>query len=394
MKKKYIITILFLVFILILYLLFKLVTFEKTEKEETLTFTEESTTEYTKPSFNKEDVNALIDSYIEENSCITLEYEVYMISDDIVNLYLDCGIPKNITYNYKEKKEITFEELLIDKEAFTIKVRDLLKLKYPTFVVDEIDVLNGFYQISKYNISATYEVEEYGILKITIDNNEIKDLLNYKQEFSETYENETFKLDPSKKTVAFTFDDGPSTYDKEIINSLTDAHYTATFFLVGNRINSYKDSVQKMVDTNMEVGNHSYNHAYLRNLSKSEVVNQITKTNQIYNDLTGKDMTLFRPPYGEVKISYLNDVNFPSIIWSVDTLDWQSRDADKVYAKIMNAKDGDIILMHSLYKSTADAVSRAVKDLYKKGFQVTSVSELAELKERTLETAKGYYSIK
>ena len=149
--------------------------------------------------------------------------------------------------------------------------------------------------------------------------------------------------------------------------------------------------MSKIVDNGMEVGNHSYDHKYLPSMSKSLILEEINKTNKIFNNLTGKNMTLFRAPYGEVKASYLAETGFPSIVWSVDTLDWQSRNKDKVYAKIMNSKDGDIVLMHSLYKSTADAVKMAIPELYKKGFQIVSVSELYALKGKTLEAGKSYW---
>jgi peptidoglycan/xylan/chitin deacetylase (PgdA/CDA1 family) len=83
----------------------------------------------------------------------------------------------------------------------------------------------------------------------------------------------------------------------------------------------------------------------------------------------------------------------PCILWSVDTLDWKTRDSESVYNEIINnVKDGDIVLMHSLYKSTAEAVEKVLPELYKEGYQIVSVSKLFELKDKTLEIGKSYTS--
>lgn len=359
-----------------------------------LEITEVTVAEYTKPEFNKEEMNEFIDNYIDENECMTFEYNITRIEDDKVSIFMNCGTPKYIIYNYKNKLLLSLNDLLNEENVFIEKVKKLLNLKYPTFITEEVDVINGIFNIKDNEIIGYFKTNNYGDISIKINNNEIKDVINYKTTFDEIYENEKYELDPNKKTIAFSFDDGPSDYDFSIVESLVNSHSTATFFLVGNRINNYKKSVNREVEAGMEIGNHSYDHKYMGNMSKADIINQINKTNKIFTNLTNKNMTLFRPPYGAVKASYLTETGFPSIIWSVDTLDWQSRNKDKVYAKIMASKDGDIVLMHSLYKSTADAVAKAIPDLYKNGFQIVSVSKLFELKGRNLEAGKNYWNAK
>ena len=364
---------------------------EEEIKEDVLEITYVTVSDYTKPEFNKEEMNEFIDKYIDENECMTFDYDVTRIENDKVSIYMNCGNPEYIIYNYKNKELILFEDLLKSKEQFNEIVIKLLNLKYPTFVSDEVDIFSGIYDIKENEIIGYYTTNNYGDISIKINNNEIKDVLTFIPTFDDEYENELYELDPNKKTIAFSFDDGPSDYDHSIVESLVNSHSTATFFMVGNRINNYKNAVNKIVENGMEVGNHSYDHKYLPSMSKSAILEEINKTNKIFNNLTGKNMTLFRAPYGEVKASYLTETGFPSIVWSVDTLDWQSRNKDKVYAKIMNSKDGDIVLMHSLYKSTADAVKMAIPELYKKGFQIVSVSELYVLKGKNLEAGKSYW---
>lgn len=394
-KKPIFITISFIIILVIGFVIFSaLRKVESIIVDPPLEITEVTVAKYTKPEFNKEEMNEFIDNYIDENECMTFEYNVARIEDDKVSIYMNCGTPKYIIYNYKSKLLLSFNDLLKDENEFIEIVKRLLNLKYPTFVTEEVNVIDGIFNIKDNEIIGYFNTTNYGDISIKINNNEIKDVINYKPLFDEIYENEKYELDPNKKTIAFSFDDGPSDYDFSIVDSLVNSHSSATFFLVGNRINNYKKSVNREVEAGMEIGNHSYDHKYMGNMSKTDIINQINKTNKIFNDLTSKNMTLFRPPYGAVKASYLTETGLPSIIWSVDTLDWQSRNKDKVYAKIMASKDGDIVLMHSLYKSTADAVAKAIPELYKNGFQIVSVSELFKLKGKNLEAGKNYWNAK
>ena len=349
---------------------------------------------YKKPEFNSTRLNDFVNTYIEKNSCTTFEYNIFEVEENTVSIYLNCGTPEYIIYNYMSGEEFKFEHLVKSSDNFINSVRRLLNLKYPKFVTEEVSVLNGIYKIYENELVGYFNTQNYGSVSVKINNNEIKDLMTYDMDYDDAYENEVYTLDKNKKTIAFTFDDGPSYYDLEIIDYLTDSHSSATFFLVGNRINSYKDSVLKMIDTNMEVGNHSYSHKVMTKLGNSKITEELTMTNETFKNLTGKDMNLFRAPYGAINSRVLLTTKMSSILWSVDTLDWQSRDADKVYNAIMSSvKDGDIVLMHSLYKSTAEAVKKVIPELYKQGYQIVSVSKLFELKDRNLEIGQSYTNI-
>ncbi len=350
---------------------------------------------YKKPVFNDEELNNIIDKYIETNSCTIFNYNIYRIGSDKVNVYMDCGKPNNVLYNYKNNKMLTFDELIKDKDTFISSVKRLLNLKYPTFVTEEVDVLNGIYDVRDKELVGYYETEDYGNLSIKINNNEIKNTLDFSCLYDENYENETYIIDKTKKSVAFTFDDGPSDFDLQIIDALVNSHSKATFFVVGNRIENFANSISKMLETNMEVGNHSYDHRYLVKLKKEGVLDEINHTNEIYQNLTGNELKIFRPPYGSIKSSHLKEANIPSILWSLDTLDWKSRDTDAVYNEIMNnIKDGDIILMHSLYETTRDAVIKVIPELYKQGYQIVTVSELANIKGYEITPGESYTSLR
>ena len=188
-------------------------------------------------------------------------------------------------------------------------------------------------------------------------------------------------IDPSRPMVALTFDDGPGQYEGRILSALEAVGGRATFFMVGNLVGSHAADVQRMVADGCEIGNHSYKHENLSKLSSSAVVSTIQKTNDALKAACGQPATVVRPPYGATGgncKSALASMGYASILWSIDTLDWKTRNADSTVNSVLNnVKDGDIVLMHSIYSQTAAAVERIVPALVQRGFQLVTVSELA-----------------
>ena len=187
------------------------------------------------------------------------------------------------------------------------------------------------------------------------------------------------KIDKNKKMVALTYDDGPSIYTPRILKTLKENNSVATFFVVGNRVPTYSDTVKKAHDMGCEIGNHTYEHKSLPNLSETEVKRQISKTNKEVKKAIGEKPVIMRPTGGATNTNIKKWVGMPSIIWSVDTLDWKTRNADSTRRAVLNrVKDGDIVLMHDLYSATATASETIIPALVERGYQLVTVSELAE----------------
>lgn len=346
---------------------------------------------YDIPVFENKRINNYVMNYIVKNSCENLNYEIFNFKENRLNLYLDCGTEQNYIIDLDNLKELNIRHEIKNWNSFLEKVKELLNLKYPDFVTENADIENGVYNIRKNEIVAKFNTKEFGKISIKINNNEIKSLLNYNAYLDENYKNETFKITPDKKLIAFTYDDGPSIYDKQIVDALKGAHATATFFEVGNRMDDYVDEINYINQNNMEIGNHTFNHKILYELEMKDALNEVLSVNEKYQSITSKSLYIFRPSYGALNENVIDKINMPIVQWSIDTLDWKSRDAKKVYNKIIkNPRDGDIVLMHSLYESTLLATKNSLKDLYKKGFVVVSVSELAKYKSITLENGKIY----
>lgn len=188
-------------------------------------------------------------------------------------------------------------------------------------------------------------------------------------------------IDPTKPMVALTFDDGPSKYTPKILDSLEANGGRATFFMVGNRIGSYPSTVKRMVDLGCEPASHTWDHTYITKMSESVLLSNLGKVDTAVQSAAGVSTKLMRPPGG-----YVNDASkavlakkgVPAIMWSIDTLDWKTKNAQKTIDSVLNnVQDGDIVLMHDLYGTTADAAAVIIPELTKRGYQLVTVSEMA-----------------
>lgn len=188
-------------------------------------------------------------------------------------------------------------------------------------------------------------------------------------------------IDPDKPMVALTFDDGP--YPKtsnRILDCLEKYDVTATFFELGQNVANYPEVIKREAQLGMEIGSHSWSHPNLKKLSAKKVKAQVDKTNRALEKACGQPAAVFRPPYGNSCKALEKYAQAPIVLWSVDTLDWKSRKAKSVMKVMKGIKnlDGRVVLMHSIYDSTAEAVEKMVPWLLKKGYQLVSVSELLE----------------
>ena len=201
-------------------------------------------------------------------------------------------------------------------------------------------------------------------------------------------------VDLSKKLVAITFDDGPCKYTDEILDILEEHGSVATFFELGQLMSSQPEALKRMDELGCEIGSHTWSHKDLTKISASEIRSQLERTDNALMKITGKKTTLMRPPYGSVSKSARSACDKPMIGWSLDTLDWQSRNADKVVDKIKNGGelDGQVILMHSLYESTVDATREIVPWLIENGYQLVTVSELFTYKYLDTPENGRYYT--
>ena len=182
------------------------------------------------------------------------------------------------------------------------------------------------------------------------------------------------------KRVALTFDDGPNTkVTPQILEILKKYEAKATFFMVGRNVSKNQAIVKQMYEEGHEIGNHTWNHPKLTNLSNASVKQEVDNTSNAIYKAIGQNPTVFRPPYGATSNQVRSVLSIPTILWSIDTLDWKHRNADKILSYVKaSAKDGSIILMHDIHQSTANGLENVILYLQKQGYELITVSEILQ----------------
>lgn len=205
------------------------------------------------------------------------------------------------------------------------------------------------------------------------------------------YFNEDGSFNPEKKRpmLALTFDDGPGEYTDTLLDILEENNAHATFFMVGQNVGVFPETVRRMAEMGCEIGNHSWDHANLYNLSLEDVAKEFSDTDNALIEACGQAATVARAPYGNWSEDIINTVGKPFFMWSMDSLDWDYKDADRDYQSVMvdNSDvltDGTVILMHDIHEPTVQACRRIIPELVEQGFKLVTVSELAEAKGVTL----------
>ncbi|EGJ46404.1 hypothetical protein HMPREF0866_01424 [Ruminococcaceae bacterium D16] len=178
--------------------------------------------------------------------------------------------------------------------------------------------------------------------------------------------------------VALTFDDGPRADTTGwLLEQLELREVPATFFMVGSRIPGNEELIRQMKEQGCQIGVHTYDHVDVTGLSQTDFDLQIGKTRTLLREILGEGNYWLRPPYGFVDQGVRTWSDGPIILWSVDPEDWKDHDVERIVASVVErVEDGDVILMHDIYQSSAEAAIRIVDALEEKGFCFVTVEQL------------------
>lgn len=369
----------------------------------------------------------ITDKEMENPAELTVVYNSYKSKRDIVSVEFTgtyCSeylahpedIIKTFSADIKTEKTVELSELMSEKKRKSAK-----EIIMNEFGISEEDVHTDIFSqwvLTRDGLKIILPRGEFlpmsdGIKEYTFTKKETDELLSEVEikeseeeeaqkvdaEIKEEYKKpETVKVDKTKPMVALTFDDGPSAHTGRLLDILDKYSAKGTFFVIGNTLDNRKDAVKRIVSSGHEIGGHSWSHRQFTNLSADEVKDQIMMTRAKIYEITGVDSCLVRPPYGAFNDSVnavAKEINVSYINWSVDTLDWKSKNADAVYNEIMkDVSDGAIILCHDLHKTTVDAMERVIPALIEKGYQLVTVSDLLQCDGEKLESGKVYFNKK
>lgn len=389
-----------IIFIVLIVISFSLATFFTVKG---LTYKDKDVTNPEEASMSSVDVEQILEDIKASNT--NLVYESTGISEFKSLAFLEEGKVKSYIVDTITGAELSIKDIIKEDkyDEFLAKEEELLRLKYPEFIINGI--INGegtkVYVIKEnvmvvYYYDYVYDYPYTESVNLTINYNEVHDYLDFTHELDAEYQNENgYNYSADKKTVAFTFDDGPSSkYNAQFLDVLARNKAHATFFMVGTMMNNCQKCVLDTYNSGNEVGSHTYNHMNIKKNNALDVNDNLKQVDDLFYKITNDHIKYVRPPYGSYSKENLENINNPLILWNIDTEDWSHHDVDYIVNSVMeNVQDGSIILMHELYETSLQALEVLLPRLYAEGYQVVSVSELANMKGKTLESGHAYRAI-
>ena len=339
------------------------------------------------PRFNNNyDVNELVSNNIykyvkefkesPENKLLDITYKVsYVDSYANIEYKIENSLSKvkykNLIINLDNNK-IAYISSIYDEDKLRNEILNLVETNYSSDIYEKVkkETINNFtYLIEDERVEVYFnniDYEEYEYIPFVTISLSINTIDNVD--------------DGSKKYIAFTYDDGPSEYTEKILDLLEKNNFSATFFMVGNKMKVNEEVVKKIYESNSEIGSHGYSHKLLNDLSIEDYEDEINSFNIIYNELTLDHTSLFRPPYGKYN-DYIYNYYYNVILWDIDPKDWLFRNEDTTYNNVIkNACDGCIVILHDTNETTLKASEKLFTQLKNMNYEVVSVSKLIEIK--------------
>ena len=181
-----------------------------------------------------------------------------------------------------------------------------------------------------------------------------------------------------ENVVALTFDDGPhGTYTSELLDGLKQRGVVASFFVLGEHVEGNEELILRMKEEGHLIGNHTFSHVKLDTLSDSAACDEVRRTCEAIEAVTGEKVEYIRPPYGAYSEELECMINLNKVLWTVDPQDWNTTDTNAIVRHVVNnVKDGDIILLHDIYPSSVAAALRIVDELKARGYIFVTVDDI------------------
>jgi peptidoglycan/xylan/chitin deacetylase (PgdA/CDA1 family) len=186
--------------------------------------------------------------------------------------------------------------------------------------------------------------------------------------------------------IALTFDDGPHPQNTpRLLDILRARNVKATFYVIGRSVDLYPQIVRRTAAEGHELGNHSQTHRLLSKLGDSELRSEMIRCRDAVMRASGARMRTMRPPYGGLlqrqRQLVHTEFGYPTILWSVDPLDWKRPGPSVVTSRILTGTQaGGIVLAHDLHAQTVDAMPATIDGLLRRGFKFVTVSQLLAMK--------------
>jgi polysaccharide deacetylase family sporulation protein PdaB len=209
----------------------------------------------------------------------------------------------------------------------------------------------------------------------------VKTTENIASVFSTAKELPIYSVERSDKKIALSFDAAwGDEYTQDILDTLDKYKVKSTFFLVGFWVDKYPHQVKEIAKRGHEVQNHSTTHPNMTGLSPEKMAEEINITGKKIQELTSKEPTLFRPPFGDYNDELINvcrENGYHTIQWDIDSLDWKELGVQPVVDRVTrNVRSGSIVLFHNNAKYISEYLPLVIERLQEDGYEIVPVSEM------------------
>ena len=357
--------------------------------------------DFTSQQFNSEtnraELNVDYQSYIKDDRYISIKLDIF------INNRKQSEMIETMIYDLKKERFLAYEDLF--DQAATEKLSEIiqtkLKAQYPkecstkSFMIHTAASAHNFDRFILRKKEMVFYFDAHTVLDqsayVEVSYEEMKDYISMEQEeesvvvpYQDVLNEPVKQIDKDKPMVALTFDDGPSVYTDEVMKVFEAHNATASFFMLGQNIQYYPDTVKHMVENGFEICNHSWDHKSIASDDQKFIRKEVFDTQDALYKLTGYEASYVRPPYGawnETTEQVLEQNGLHVALWNVDSEDWRNRDKQITLSRAKEGVfDGAIILFHDLYPTTLEAVKELVPYLQNKGYQLVTISELFQYK--------------
>lgn len=372
---------------------------------------------FTYPAFEEKELNSIVKAYEKKNitaagkkkkQITSIDYDSSLVFERYVNLafhrheYDAEGVRKHtettwMLYDKKQKKQLVLDDVL--RRDYPVLIKKLANSQgWKKEISRNMSALSmtqtelRLHPDEKHTVSIPFKkYKKY----IKLKDKHIPSLYQTDEVLAKPHP----KVDPNKKMIAFTFDDGPSAYTAEVMDIFEQYDGRATFFMLGQNVEANSAAVKDMHKRGFELGNHSWDHSMDLAASKKgymsvpQVTENIYKVQDAIYAICGAEPQYFRPPYGAVNNNMLKGNYLGYAFWDIDTRDWSSKNAASITSAALNgAKNGNIvILFHDIYEPSVKSLKTILPELKKQGYQFVTYSTLMKYeKDYLLKLDAGY----
>jgi len=190
------------------------------------------------------------------------------------------------------------------------------------------------------------------------------------------------RLSSTRKEIAITFDDGPDRkVTPAVLDMLKSHHAKASFFCIGKNLEGNEDIISRIVAEGHTLGNHSWSHGFFFDFYRDwRVEAELIRTSEALKKLSGREVKLFRPPFGvtnPVIARVVKKLKMPVIGWSIRSMDTTIRDPAHLFKRVAGSlKPGDIVLFHDSHPRILPVLEKFLDHAVKNGYDMVSLEDI------------------